>query len=189
MDKRLALGYSDKALSFLLGYRSTYVRDVEDPTHTLRYSPKDINYLMQIFNCRLPELMPDKILQSFFHIKVSISVNEDGETVYKVFKESSDKNFFLYRTIKTGGSDEVHLQSKADAAEIRKYMTHLFETDFFTEAKTSLEIFKKCSSRFGSPLRPQHLIDAVSFYTAKRKKPRLIRMKNRSGRTIYVKEV
>lgn len=186
MDKRLALGYSDRELSFLLGYRHLYVRDVENPLHTLRYTPKDTNYLLSIFDCRLPELMPAKVDEAFYQVKVVESVDQAGGSVYEIFREKG-KQFIAYKVVRVG-EPGVFAKNSADAENIMHYVSHLYRKGYFDDPKTALELYKKCTHRFGKPLQPQLVMDALSFYTSKRKAPRIVHFKNVSARTVYQKE-
>lgn len=185
-DKRMVLGYSDRELSFLLGYRALYVRDVEDPLHTLRYTPKDTNYLLSIFDCRLSELMPGKVVEPFYQVKVVVSVDKEGREVYEIFTESN-KQFVFYRAVEL--SKENLILKGGDCETVKDYIALLFNKGYFDEPKTALEIFKKCMRRLGKPLQPQFVMEGLSFYTSKRKAPRLIQIKNSSARTVYKKEV
>lgn len=188
MDKRIAIGYNDRELSFLLGYRSLYVRDVEDPLHTLRYTPKDTNYLLHIFDCKLPEIMSPKITELFYQIKVAVTIKDDGSKVYEISSELKNNDFGHYRTLKAGILTTPSVKDTINADQIRYYIDHLFETNYFETPRTALEIFKKSTKDFQSPVQPQYLHDALSFYTGKRKAPRLIKRKNESSRTVYIKE-
>jgi len=188
MDKRIALGYTDRELSFLLGYRSLYVRDVEDPLHTLRYTPKDTNYLLHIFDCKLPEIMSPKITELFYQIKVAVTIKDDGSKVYEISRELKNKEYVQYRTLKTGVNNILSVSETAGADQIRYYIDLLFETSYFETPRTALEIFKKSVKEFESRVQPQYLHNALSFYTGKRKAPRLIKRKNESSRTVYLKE-
>lgn len=184
-DRRIFLGYSDRELSFLLGYRPLYVRDVEDPLHTLRYTPKDTNYLMSIFDCSLAELMPAKVADLFYQVKVGCFLDDKGNKIYEISREK-DKQFVPYRVVV---EDQPGILPQKDAAEqVRGYITQLFMNGYFDDPRTSLEIFKKCTRKFGKTLRPQFVMDGLSFYTSKRKSPKLVLLKNMSARTVYVKQ-
>lgn len=182
-DKRMALGYSDRELSFLLGYRALYVRDVEDPLHTLRYTPKDTNYLLSIFDCSLSELMPSKVALPFYQIKVVVSVDKEGREVYEIFQEI-DKKFVCYKVLEPD-PEKVILECALDDQTVKDYISHLFNRGYFNEPKTALEIYKKCVRRFGMPLRPWFVMHGLSFFTSKRKAPKLVQFKNSSARTVY----
>src|SRR5690606_2441841 len=54
--QRIKHGFSDRDLAFLHGFEPRYVKDIEDPTHSKRYKPKDTNYLLHIFDCELSEI-------------------------------------------------------------------------------------------------------------------------------------
>ena len=50
-DLRIQNEWSDRDLSFLLGYHPLFVREIENPLKKKSYKAKDINYLMMIFHC------------------------------------------------------------------------------------------------------------------------------------------
>lgn len=79
-------------------------------------------------------------------------------------------------------------KSSADAEADMHYVSRLYGKGYFDDPKTALELYKKCTRRFGKPLQPQLVMDALAFYTAKRKAPRIVHFKNVSSRTVYQKE-
>lgn len=183
MLKRESLGYSARDLSFLLGYHALYVSKMENPTKILRYNAKDTNYLLHIFDCDLEEIMSPKIPEAFYKIKVETSLY--GSVLhFKIYKQTKDKAFellFEYPNL----SPPALPTSIATAPQIKDFVQILFEDNFFEKGKTALEIFKFCAERFGKPLSPSHVSSAISRYTSKRKAPRLIKVKNSSGRFVY----
>jgi hypothetical protein len=184
MDKRKSLGYSDRDLSFLLGYRPLYVRDVEDPLHTLRYTAKDTNYLLKIFDCELPEIMAGIIPEAFYQIDVE-KITKDGNIAYRIYKEVFPGDQILLREFSNENKSDVDSEGYA---KIEDFVQSLFDNGFFDEAKTALEVFMACRERLGSLVAPFDVANAVGNYTGRRKAPRLVQEKNESGRTVYKKE-
>lgn len=184
MDRRVALGWSDRELSFLLGYRALYVRDVENPLHTLRYTPKDTNYLLSIFDCKLPDVMQPKVSELFYQVKVVVDEYADGGICYEIFRELGNKKFVLYRTLVVG-KDLLPVQTDFDELQIHSFVDHLFGSGYFSQQRTALEVFKKCIGKFGKVVPPGLVLAAISVYTGKRKSPKLTQAKNESGRTVY----
>lgn len=183
MNKRLALGFSDRELSFLLGYRALYVRDVENPLHTLRYTPKDTNFLLQIFSCKLKEIMAPKISQEFYQVLVKENEGRNGVKGYHIYLPSKHK-VDLYISLPV---EPVVFSSSATIEQVKVYINHLFSSDYFLEPRTALEIYQKCVKRFGKPLQPEFVADALKFHTSKRKAPKLSFEKNDNSRTVYKK--
>lgn len=184
MAKRRSMGYSDRDLSFLLGYRALYVQDIENPLKTLRYTAKDTNYLLSIFDCDLQEVMTGKIPEEFYHITVETATI--GEiTHFRIFKEDQFVSPFLTVTIPNPQSIAVDM---TNAVKIEKFIQVLFDGNFFSSPRTALEIFGQCKQHFEEPVHPYLLCVAIGKYTGKRKAPRLIQQKNNSSRTVYIKE-
>ncbi|CAM3951397.1 hypothetical protein SAMN06265348_104121 [Pedobacter westerhofensis] len=184
-NKRLSLGYSARELSFLLGYRAHYVRDVEDPTQTLRYSVKDTNYLLLIFKCDLREIMEAKIPEDYYFISVKKLKDAAGITSYLINKQTSGIKHVTYQNF----SDEVEKISKSKIdSEIYRYVESLFENGYFDTPRTGLEVFSSCETVIVGKLLPHLVINAIGRFTGKRKSPRLITSRNKSGRTVYLRD-
>lgn len=184
MDKRKSLGYSARDLSFLLGYRALYVRDVENPFHTLRYTTIDTNYLLSIFDCELCEIMAGIIPEAFYQIDVE-KIAAGNNTTYRIYKEASP----VVRDLLKEFSEETRSDTDSVGhSEIENFIQSLFENGFFDETKTALEVFIVCKEKAGSLVAPIDVANAVGIYTGKRKAPRLVQEKNTSGRTVYKKE-
>jgi len=188
MDKRIALGYSGRDLSFLLGYRPLYVRDVEDPRHMLRYTPKDTNYLQLIFDCKLEEIMLPKTVESVYRIRVDTLIREGDNPIYKISRKLNNNTVVSYRTINLNEDTNGSLLKATVKSElVLDYIRDLFEGNYFNEPKTALEVFNKCKKKLGESVQPCDLACAIAFYTAKRKSPKLNQVKNKSSRTVYSK--
>lgn len=189
MDLRLSFGYSAYETSFLLGRRDFYVRDIENPLHTLQYSVNENNYLRQVFNCNLKKIMPGKVVPVTYSIKTETTVNENGLTIYQIYRVTSTGTTKLYRKVTEEPKHvELPLKSTLTANQIADHITKLFRGKYFEEPKTALTIFNDCQKKFNDAIRPSYLADALRFYTAKRKAPRLITKRNESGRMVYLKE-
>jgi hypothetical protein len=209
MALRIKLGWSDRDLSFLLGYRALYVEDVEDPNGTLRYSPTDTNYLRRIFfNCKLSAIMSPKIPERYY--KVEISTEDVTPVSDENFKHSGQKDNDKDERRKTKIlSFEIHFinikrdpicftQGKEDydldlatyksKQEIQQEIDKLFDGAFFDKARTALDVFEHCNKKFGRKVRPCDLADAIGYYTGKRKAPRLVKGRNEMKRQTYWKE-
>lgn len=188
MDKRNSMGYSDRELSFLLGYHSLYVRNVENPLHTLRYTTKDTNYLLSIFNCKLPEIMAGKIKEDFYRIKVDVRKYAGGIT-YKIYLDVSDEEQVLFKEFTSNAQENSDLVVDTEfISNVNGFVQIHFDNGYFETPRTALEVFKLCAEKFGHSFRPYLLSNAIGKYTFRRMSPRLVQEKNKSGRTIYKRE-
>lgn len=186
-DLRISYGYSAFETSFLLGRRDFYVRDAENPLHTLQYSVNENNYLRQIFNCSLRKIMPGKVEPTTYQIRVLTSTNEAGLTVYKIERQLAAGNYVTYRNI-TEEPKEVELpvtDQIASAAKVNDQISKLFSKGYFSQPKTALTIFRECKKELKVAIRPLYLAIALGVFTGKRKGHRLVAKTNESGRMVW----
>jgi len=184
MEMRILLGYTDRELSFLLGYRPLYVRDIENPLHTLRYTPKDTNYLLRIFDCKLPDIMSGKIDEPFYQIIVNIKSYAGGIT-YTIFRDLPEQPALFKEFTRELENSSEPFENPVYFEEINNFITNLLSGDYFTSPKTALEIFKYCQSHLGTLVKPQILSVVMGRFTPGKKSTGLIQTKNESGRTVY----
>lgn len=211
-SKRISKGYSDRELSFLLGYRLLYVRDIENPTEKLRYSPTDTNLLQCIFECLLSELMPPKIAERYYTIQVITEILEPNQSTadnpnphFPLAKKTAKKtseiishdiymvNFdsqLIPWLFFTPGKEAypIDFDSFQKVRDIVDEVEKLFNNGYFNEPKTAWEIFEHCVKTFDKSVRPCDVADAIGYYTGKRKAPRLVKGRNDMGRETYQKQ-
>jgi hypothetical protein len=187
MDKRVSLGYSDRELSFLLGYRPLYVRDVENPLHTLRYTAKDTNYLLDIFECSLQEIMAPKIRDTFYPIKIETQQYAGGIT-YKIWKDNAPDKAQLLKEFTAEIETSRVMKNTIKFVEVNEYLSTLFNNGYFNDARTALEIFKHCKAEMSKTITPFMLSAGLGSFTARKKTPKIIEYKNDSARTVYRRE-
>jgi len=183
MDKRKLSGYTERELSFLLGYRPLYVRDVENPIHTLRYTTKDTNYLLQIFECELSEIMPGKITEPFYQVKVE--VKESGREVTYTVYQMITKTINLYREFTVTDQGPTSDSDFQMISKVEDFIEVLIDQTYFITPKTTLQLFKVCLEKFGNSIKPRYLSEALKKYTPLKAPNRLSAEKNESGRTVY----
>ena len=188
MEKRIVMGYTARELSFLLGLHSLYVREIENPLNTKKYNADQTNYLLQIFDCALPEIMAGTIPELFFTIQIEHSFREH-ENKYDVYRIMHHKRTFIRHFTEESNDYSFPIRGVSSLSEIQEFIDYLFDSNFFNKPKTALEIFKQCASKFGLPLKPNFVLNAIRKYTSKRKAPRLISLTNDGRRKIYIKEV
>lgn len=187
-QKRLTMGYTARELSFLLGYHPLYVRNLEDPTSTKKYNAAETNYLRQIFDCPLYDLMPGKIEEPFYQIQVEQGLSPESNNksyTISILKEGYKEHFLTFEEEPT--NFELPFKSTATQEEVRHFVDELFASSFFDMPRTGLEVFKLSQEKFGVPLKPAWVADVLGFYTGKRKAPRLVKGKNESSREVFIK--
>ena len=62
-EKRIAKGYSQRELSYMLDVSKGFIGNVENPKYRAKYSLKHINLLAEIFKCSPKDFMPDKSIK------------------------------------------------------------------------------------------------------------------------------
>lgn len=189
-QKRLAMGYTARELSFLLGYHPLYVRNIEDPTSTKKYNAAETNYLRLIFDCPLSDLMLGKIEELFYQLQVEQGINpEFNNRRYTISLLGGDtKEHFLSFEEEHAGF-ELPFNNVVGKEQVQEFVNELFASGYFDEQRTGLEVFNYCVGRFGSLLKPAFVADALGFYTGKRKAPRLVKGKNERAREVFVKAI
>jgi len=191
LNLREGRGYSQFELAFLMGFRDFYVRDVENPFHTLQYSVPNNGYLMWIFNCGIDGIVPAKlpITDAPTH-RVSTATDEGGKLIFKMEKLGDDGKWVTLKIFSEEPKDLLlPSPSKLSEDEIKEWVSRKFEKgSFFKKPKTALEVLQACEKDLDSPVRPIHLASALKDYTAKKKSPRLIKSSNDMGRFTFVKE-
>lgn len=186
-DLRISYGYSAFEASFLLGRRDFYVRDAENPLHTLQYSVNENNYLLQVFNCSLKKIMPGKVEPATYQIRVLTSINEAGLTVYKIERQLPGGKYTFYRSI-TEEPKALELPVTgplASAAEVNDHISKLFAKGYFSQPKTAITIFRLCEKELKVAIRPFYLANALGIFTGKRKGHRLVTETNEPGRMVW----
>lgn len=188
MDLRLQYGYSHFELSFLMGLRDFYVRDAENPLHSLQYSVPNNNYLQLIFNCGINKILPKRTDSDKYTIRV-FTAEVDGLTSYRIEKLEPDGSWTLFREF----SEEpklIELPMKTSISEtaIKEFIQGKFVDGYFKMGKTTLEVFRLCHEHFNDTLRPLYVANALKVLTSKRKSPKLETKKNVMGRTVFFSE-
>lgn len=188
MDLRLQFGYSCFELSFLLGFRDLYVRDLENPLHSLQYSVPNNSYLQHIFNCSISKILPKKTDSDKCTIRV-FTTEENGLTSYRIEKLEPDGNWSLFREF-TEEPKLIELPMKTSISEtdIKNFIEDKFFEGYFKTDKTALEVYQLCQKHFKGSIRPLFIANALKVLTSKRKLPKLGTNKNEMGRTVYLKK-
>src|SRR5690606_21986776 len=82
LQLRQGKGYSQFEVSFLMGQRDLYVRDVENPNRTLGYSVAFTNVFRQIFDCDTPTIVPNVNREPTYSIRILQATDEADQKFY-----------------------------------------------------------------------------------------------------------
>ncbi|WP_293887835.1 MULTISPECIES: hypothetical protein [unclassified Sphingobacterium] len=180
-------GYNQFELSFLMGQRDFYVRDAEDPTHTLIYSVPFNNIFREIFDCDIDRIVPD-ITNSDFTIQISIAKSESDFAVYKAKKILKDGRIEFVAILSAEPKDLL-LESPSIIKEqsVKDWVLHQISSGYFSEPKNALQILKDCEKEFDSPVRPLFLANSLKTCNGTKGTPKLTSKKDENGRSVYFK--
>jgi len=180
-------GYNQFELSFLMGQRDFYVRDSEDPTHTLIYSVPFNNIFREIFDCSIEQIVPD-ITNSEYTIQISAARNESELVVYKAEKILKDGRIELVAILSAEPKDLL-LESPSIITEqsVRDWVLHQISIGYFSEPKNALQILKDCEKEFDGSVRPLFLANALKACNGTKGTPKLTSKKDENGRFVYFK--
>jgi len=178
-------GYSQFELSFLMGQRDFYVRDAEDPTHTLIYSVPFNNIFREIFDCSIEQIVPD-ITQTDYTIQISVARNESAPVVYKAERFFKDGRIELLGTLSAEPKDLL-LESPSIISEqlVKDWVLHQISIKYFSEPKNALQILKDCEKKFDGPVRPLFLANALKACNGTKGTPKLSSKKDENGRFLW----
>ena len=161
--KRIALGYSQEDLSFLLGKPANYICQIEHFLPKKEYYALDIFRLAQIFYCKPKDLFTIKSLQSN-RVTIGIYQYSDNYAIkyYEAYSFQENKIILLYHLTE-------HIQCsyglKSIRSSLKECIDGLLHTTFFDEGEEAWYIFKYCTTILKSPFRPKHLIEALHTFT------------------------
>lgn len=164
LNLREEYGYSQFELSFLMGSHDFYVRDIENPFHTLQYSVPNNGYLMRIFKCGIDQIVPAKLLiiEASIH-RVSTATNQQEKLVFKVEKLGDDGKWVTLKTFSEEPKDMLlDIPSRFAEEEVKNWVIRKFEkATFLKRPKTALEILNACEKDLDGPVRPLFLASAL----------------------------
>lgn len=186
MDLRKLHGFSHFETSFLLGLRDFYVRDIENPLHSLQYTVPNNNYLRLIFNCGIDRILPEKAVPSKYFIRVFKATDANGSISYRIEKQEADAVWTLFREFTEEPKlAKLPLENPLTEDGVKGLIAEKFTEGYFKEARTALDLFRACQQAFTEPVRPIYVANALKMFTGKRKSPKLETYKNEMGRTVY----
>ncbi|MGK9124330.1 hypothetical protein M1D52_09420 [Olivibacter sp. SA151] len=186
-------GYSQFELSFLMGQRDFYVRDIENPNHTLVYAVPFANIFRQIFDCEIQAIVPNINSRPSYSIRILGATNKTGNTFYRAEKQIEGNDWEL---ITEFGTEEKKILLKYEESEIFaseeavvNWVLGRIEAGYFDVAKNALQIFKDCSAELNGKVRPLFLANALKSCNGTKGLPKLTKEKDRNGRFVYEKGV
>ncbi|GEM_PF-2687591 len=186
MDLRLSHGFSDRDLSFLLGYQPLFVRDIENPLHSKRYKPKDTNYLLHIFNCQLSAILDKSLPTLTYKLKVVTTTNSNATKNYQIYIEDPDKKYRLFRSFTELAKDQLlSPKSIATPGEVKEYLEDILKGSYFKTPRTGLELFIKCTEYFNGHIKPVFIQSAIDGINKEAKTSRIVVGKNEMRRLVY----
>lgn len=189
LSLRKRKGYSQFELSFLMGQRDFYVRDVEDPNHTLIYAVPFTNIFRQIFDCETQAIIPDTNQDTSYSIRILEATDESGKVIYRAERQEEGGVWMLMATFSDEPKDLIlESPSSVTEQEVNDWVTDKFNSDYFDLPKNALKILKDCEKELKDVIRPIHLSSALQTYTRMKKSPRLVKEKNTDSLFVFVKD-
>lgn len=191
MELRHSFGYNQFELSFLLGQRDHYVRDVEFPNLTLDYPVPHYNYLAMIFNCGFNKIIPVYKSESDFPIyRLSSATDESGKIYYQLEKANNNCNWKAIKILTEEQKDLLlDSPSKFTKEDILNWVDKKLQAGYFKQPKTALELLKACQKDLKGPVRPMYLSAALVSYAKKKLSSKIVKKKNEMARFEYSMEV
>jgi transcriptional regulator with XRE-family HTH domain len=176
-------GWSANEWSFLLGYENGYVSLIEDLTSKNRYSAEHLDYIPELLDIPLKDIIPKNIgpgtvkinaikytYRAYVEYEATIEFDGDRSPLNMTFREFTDKI----------------VRFKLDPS-INAFTLNLIRSGFFDESKSTIAIFKKYKDGLVKDVKPIDINKSLLSFIRKGKSrmPLLIRIKNRYGRFKY----
>lgn len=185
--------YSQFELSFLMGQRDYYVRDAEDPKHTLVYTIPFTNLFRQIFNCDVQAIVPNINATPSYSIRISEAMDENGNILYRAEKQIEGQDWDLIDYFGTEDKDlllefeepvEIVLEER-----VQDWVLDKIDSGYFDVAKNALQIFNHCQAELTGTVRLLFLANALKACNGTKGLPKLNKKKDRNGRFVYDREM
>src|SRR3546814_17676048 len=110
-------------LVILLGFESRYLKDIEDPTHSKRYKPKDTNYLLHIFDCNLPDIMGSSFPRRLYDLCVIVTATPRKPRTFDIYIKQPNGKWKSYLNFTELAENEYQLpRSKAETHDGKEYL-------------------------------------------------------------------
>lgn len=181
--KRIALGYSQEELSFLLGKDKKYIYLIEAFTPNKEYYTTDIFRLAEIFDCEPKDI-------------VGISTKPDAKVEIGVYQNFEDKRLkcYEYYLFEAGGSKLLYAVTEKPlttklSPSLRTILTKLVMDLMLTipasEGSEPMYIYLYCVQKIKAFVRPTHLQNVLLSFTRNDSTGKLKKVKE-DGRAIYL---
>ncbi|WP_211357510.1 hypothetical protein [Sphingobacterium allocomposti] len=181
--------YSQFELSFLMGQRDYYVRDVENPAHKLTYAVPFTNIFRQIFNCDVQAIVPNIIATPTSSIRISEATDENGNILYRAEKQIDGQDWDLIDYFGTEDKDLLlEFEESIDIISeerVQDWVLDKIESGYFDVAQNALQIFNDCKAELTGVVRPLFLATALKACNGTKGLPKLNKEKDRNGRFVY----
>ncbi|PRD54698.1 hypothetical protein [Sphingobacterium gobiense] len=181
--------YSQFELSFLMGQRDYYVRDAENPKHTLVYTIPFTNVFRQIFNCDVQDIVPDINSTPKYSIRMSEVTDENGNIIYRTEKQVEGRDWELIDEFGTEAKD-LQLEFPESTVlvqeqEVHDWILQKIEAGYFDIANNALQIFNDCSAELIGAVRPLFVANALKTCNGTKGLPKLNKKKDGNGRFVF----
>jgi len=184
--------YSQFELSFLMGQRDYYVRDVENPAHKLTYAVPFTNIFRQIFNCDVQAIVPDVNHKPSYTIRISEATDENGNILYRAEKQVEGQDWELIGEFGTEDKDLLlEFEEPIDIVSeerVQDWVLEKIDSGYFDVAKNALQIFNHCQAKLIGTVRPLFLANALKACNGTKGLPKLNKKKDKNGRFVYIYE-
>lgn len=162
---RLAFGFSQAELSFLLGYPTNRVQAIEDFSAGESYALKDLINLSHIFECPAIRFLPQSPDRSAL-ISIRTSRKErNGKYIHEAWECTGDGTWELLWKLPEQ-ADIPRPAAPALFERTRALIRCLVAGGYFNNPWEAFEIYKACRQSIGNQLRPLTLkYGLLSFLT------------------------
>ncbi|WP_262250236.1 hypothetical protein [Parapedobacter soli] len=187
---RIDLGWTWFELSYMMGKdNGSYVRDVENPLHTLKYDPADVNYIALILNKTFKIILPPPVPAKNYNLLVTEQLDQSRRKVYEISLQQSDgiyTHYHIFTEERKSDALDTPLNTY-EPGEVKSYMDALIADGFFDSPKTALDVLANFRKNFGEDFHPKHMITTLIDFCDGRKGKRLDdNGKDDCGRRVYV---
>ncbi len=167
---RLAFGYSQSELSFLLGYPSNRVRAIEDLGRGVRYTMNDLLNLSHIFECPTIRFLPHGPIHA---ARVNIRTarhEQNGKCIHEAWECAPDSAWELrWRLPERSPEYRPAAEPPALLERTRTLIRSLISGGYFHTPWEAFEIYRACRHSIGNQLRPLTLNYALLSFTGEDK--------------------
>ena len=167
---RIAFGYSQEELTFLLGYQSKRITAIELFTSGPGYLIRDLAYLSHVFGCSHHQFFPDGLVTNQEIAIRTVQYRQSGKLIHEIWENKKDGSEELLWKVPEQDPKIFHFPE--DIPDVIKETTEmiakLISERYFDDPKETAEVFKICREAIGYELKPRYLEKALELFTAGR---------------------